>query len=297
MSITNFPGGFPGGVTLHGNYVGGSSGSIYFVDGNSGNDGNNGTSWEDAMKTLAVAIAASDVDIARGSDRWARRNVIYCVGDRLTETLTTFPDKCDIVGVGSVDGFIGCGLRGNHAPVSSFGTRFFNMHFDPTSAADIITLDSTDSFIEFHSCRFKAAGAATAVGAIDSTACQGLKVEGCDFMGAFSGDVIDIGAGAANMTRIVDNNIIGGADNGIVITGVATVTGSERGLIAYNDISVADKVIDTRAVSVFDCMRNTCISGEALGGSSYVIDLTFAAGNLITCNDVSVTVPSYTTVG
>lgn len=297
MSMTNYPGGFVGGVSHYGRYVsiGDGSGSTYFVDGNSGNDGNNGSSWEDAFKTVAAAITASDTDIGRGSDRWARRNTIFIAGDRFEEDLTTFPDKCDIIGVGSCDGFKRAIIRGTHAVTNGTGTRLIGVGFDASSAAAIVTLTGCSS-VEFIGCEFNATGSATATCAIDSTATIHLKIIDCEFFGAFSGDVIDIGAGAANGTRIVGNRIIGGADNGIVITGVATVTGSQRGLIADNYIDVADKVIDTQATSVFACINNICISGEALGAASYVIDLTYAAKNIITGNDISVGVPSYTTV-
>lgn len=297
MSTTNYPGGFTGGVSLYGRYVslGDGSGSTYFVDGNSGHDGNNGTSWEDAFKTVAAAITVSHADIGRGSDRWARRNTIFIAGDRFVEDLTTLPQKTDIIGVGSADGFKRAIIRGTHAITSGVGTRLIGVGFDGASAAAIVTLTGCSS-VEFIGCEFNATGSATATGAIDSTATTHLKIIDCELYGAFSGDVIDIGAGAANGTRIIGNRIIGGADNGIVITGVATITGSQRGLIADNYIDVADKVIDTRATSVFACMNNICISGEALGGSSYVIDLTFAAKNVITGNDISVGVPSYTTV-
>jgi hypothetical protein len=42
---------------------------------------------------------------------------------------------------------------------------------------------------------------------------------------------------------------------------------------------------------VFNVVDNVCISGEALGASSYVIDLTYAVGNRVTGNDVSATIP------
>ncbi len=213
------------------------------------------------------------------------------------EDLTVFPNKCDVIGIGSADARKGCGITGNHTPTGSGhqGSRWFNINFQGTDTTDLVTLTSASSGVEFHGCRFLSGGIAP-VGAIDATASPFLIINECEFQGSFSGDVIDIGAGAADATKITNNIIIGGGDNGIVITGVATITATRRGLIADNYISVADKVIDTRSTSVFDCINNICVSGEALGGSSYVIDLTFAAKNVITGNDISVGVPSYTTV-
>ncbi|GAI52047.1 unnamed protein product, partial [marine sediment metagenome] len=135
--------------------------------------------------------------------------------------------------------------------------------------------------MQLHNCIFIGVWHAyTPASAIDSTASPQLIISKCRFLGAFTGDVIDIGAGDISGTKIVDNEIIGGVNDGIVVSGVATIgTDSvggamSRGLIADNKIQVADKVIDTRTVSVFNCYNNVCISGEAIGASSYVIDLT-----------------------
>lgn len=275
-------------------------GTVYFVEGNAGLDTNDGLSWAKAKKTLASAITASNVVIAADKWGWAARNTIYVKGDRLDEDLVVFPNKCDVIGVGSCDSFKRAGIRGNHVPAnaSNYGTRFINVMFEPQANADIIILASTSSGCEFVNCLFVGVfGTHTAPSAIDATASPMLKILDCEFLGAFGGDVIDIGAGDASGTEIKGNQIKGGVDNGIVITGVATVAGlCGRGVIANNQIQVADKVIDTRATSVFNCYDNICISGEAIGAGSYVIDLTYAARNCITGSDVSVYVPSLTTV-
>jgi len=296
MGMTNFPSGLPGGVSLYGQVVGpGTSGTSYFVDGNSGDDGHNGTSWEDAFKTLAVAFAASHADIARGSDRWARRNTVYIAGDTFTETLIIFPQKTDVVGVGSYGGFPQPGILGNHAPVNTaIGCRFFNVAFEPVTAAAIMTLAGTTHHAEFHGCSFKANGTLIAATAIDTTACPHLVIEGCEFIGNYSGDVIDIGAGDVSSTRIIGNTIIGGLNDGIVETGTATIAGNRRGLIADNYISVAARPLVTNATSVYDVINNRLISAAALTTTSdvYVIDLTFASGNLVTGADTQVRVPA-----
>ena len=266
------------------------SGVTYFVDNNKGNDGNTGLSWEKAFSTLSRATTISNVQTASGGVA-ARRNTIYLSADRLVEDLTTLPDKCDIVGVGSTDSFKGGTLEGDHAVTSGTGTRFFNMGFEPGTSADIFTF-TTCSGIEFWNSQFRAnRGGATAVSGIDSTACINLKVIGCEFRGAFSADYIDIGAGAIDGTIIKDNIMVGGADNGFMVTGTATITGGNRGIIVGNFIECADIFIDVNATSLFNVMDNVCISGETLGSSSYVIDLTFASGNRVTGNDVSATIP------
>ena len=276
----------------------GNQGEVYFVEGNTGSNGNTGDSWDQAYKTLANAITVSNANIANGDKKgYASRNTIFVKGDRLDEDLVIFPNKCDVIGVGSCDAYVGAGIIGNHEPANAdnYGTRFINMNFFPQANGDIVTIASTSSGVQFINCvGIGVWGAITAPSFIQITASPMAKIIGCKLFGAFSGDVIDICAGDASGMEITDNKIIGGADNGIVVSGEATVAGAmSRGTIARNEIQVADKVIDTRAVSVFNCHDNTCISGEVDGAGSYVIDPTYAVNNKITCADTCVIVPTY----
>jgi hypothetical protein len=284
MGMTTYPNSFPGGVTLYGTYIPTSgSGTTYFVDGNSGNDGNDGLSWDTPMKTLAVAFAASHADIARGADRWARRNTIYIAGDSFEEDLIIFPQKTDVIGVGSYNGHPGANILGNHAPVNAgFGCRFFNVNFEPVTAGVIMTLTAACWGAEFHNCSFKADGTLVATVAIDTTACQWLKIVGCEFIGAFSGDVIDIGAGNVDGMVIRDNIIMGGANDGIVETGTAVIQGTRMGLIYNNFIQVTARTIVVATTSVFNVVRNDLISANNTGATAFVIDLTFASQNYFT---------------
>jgi hypothetical protein len=293
MGFTNFPNGVTSfGIPLPsaGRDV---SGSTYFVDNNSGSDSNDGSSWDKAFKTFARAVVISNLDIARGSDRWARRNTIYYAADTETATIVAFPNKCDVIGVGSYDANDMPGITGNHVPVNSgnYGTRFYNVMFHGAAVAGpIVTLASTSSGIQFIGCRFDApVSGTTNTRAILATASPFLKVINCEFRGPFSADYITLGTGEAGGTMIIGNLMQDGADNGIMI-GSGT-TASWKGLIKGNLIQCADKFIDTQATSVFNVVDNVCISGEALGSSSYVIDLTYAVGNRVTGNDVSATIP------
>ncbi len=266
------------------------SGVTYFVDGNRGSNGNDGRSWDDAFKTLAFAFAASHANIASGGVA-ARRNTIYISGDWFVEDLVALPQKTDVIGVGSSDGFKGAGITGNHVPVNAaIGTRFYNVNFRATAAADLWVITGAVAGLEFHGCRFLSGGTAPVSG-IDTTACTFLKVIGCEFSGSFSADYIDIGPGAIDNMVIKDNIMSGGSDNGIMVTGTATMTATRRGMIVGNFIECADIFIDVNSTSLFNVMDNVCISGEALGSGSYVIDLTFASGNRVTGNDISATIP------
>jgi hypothetical protein len=287
----------PIGIDAEGRMIRSGVGREFFVAGNWGLDTNDGSSWDKAFKTLAAAITANNADVAADKYGWATRNKIYLSADPTTENLVAFPDKCDVIGVGSCDAYIMPRIKGNHAPVNAgnYGTRFFNIQFIPATSADIVTLASTSSGVHFIGCDFLGVyGAATAPSAIQTTACELVQIIDCNFAGAFSGDIIDICAGTVSGMRIIGNTICGGANDGIVVSGVATVSGvSDRGIIADNFIQVAGVTLDTRAVSVFNVYGNHLISAEAVGSGSYVIDLTYASDNWLTGADVMVPIPTY----
>ncbi len=268
-------------------------GREFFVSNNFGSDSNDGSSWDKAFLTLAAAITANNADIAADKYGWDSRNRIYLTSGPTTETLVAFPNKCDVIGVGSYDANDMPGITGNHAPVNAgnYGSRFFNIFFHGAAVAGpIVTLASTSSGIQFIGCVFDApVSGTTNTRAILATASPFLKVIGCTFKGPFSAGFITFGTGEAGGTQILCNLMQDGADNGIMI-GSGT-TASWRGLIMGNFIQCADKFLDTQATSVFNVVDNTMISGEALGSSSYVIDLTYAVGNRVVGNDVSATIP------
>lgn len=224
MGFTNYPHGITSfGIPIYGNGQQDISGSTYFVDNNSGSDSNDGSSFEKAFKTLAKAAAVSNVDIARGSDRWARRNTIYYCADTETADLVAFPDKCDVIGVGSYDANTMPGITGNHVPVNSgnYGTRFFNIKFmAPADATPIVTLASTTSGCQFINCWFTAKPTTT-IG-IQATASPFLKVIGCRFDGAFVTSYITFGAGEAGGTEIIDCRFTDSAASGIVVNASTT---------------------------------------------------------------------------
>lgn len=269
----------------------GANGINYYVSGNYGHDGNTGLSWDSPFLTLAHAFAVSHANIAANSKGWAARNTIFISGDTFVEDLVAWPQKTDVVGVGSDDGFSMAGVTGNHAPINAaIGTRFFNIRFLTSAAGIIVDLTAACSATQFIGCLFDATGTAhTATTGIRATASTYLKVKGCRFQGAFSTSYITLGTGQALGTEIENNVMTDGAAGGIIIG--AGATSAYRSLIRKNHIQCAGKVIDTQATSVFNVVDNTLISAAALGASSYVIDLTFAVGNRITGNDVSATIP------
>lgn len=294
MGYTNFP----NGVTSFGIPLPSAgrdiSGSTYFVDNNSGLDSNDGSSWERAFKTLAKAVTISNLDIARGSDRWARRNTIYYCADYETATITVFPNKCDVIGCGSYDANSQAGIYGHHAPATSGnqGTRFYNIWFKSTgAAAPIITLTSASSGVQFHGCTFTTNGTTT-IG-IQATASPFLKVVNCRFEGAFATSYITFGTGEAGGTEILWNRMTDSAASGIVV-GSGTTT-SWGGFIAHNIIKATTLTIND-AASIFHVVDNDLISLATVTGyetpaEALVCNAALASRNYLTAANVNFAYP------
>lgn len=287
MSITAYP----NGISSFGSPIYGdgssldNSGTKYFVDNNSGNDGNLGDSWEYPLKTLARAVTLNNLDIARGSDRWARRNTIFYCADTEAADLVAFPNKCDVIGCGSYDANSKPGITGNHVPVNAgnYGTRFINIWFKaPADAAPIVTLASSSSGIQFINCTFSAT--ATTTHAIQATASPFMKVRGCRFEGAVTTAVISILAGQAGGTEIVGNDILESAAVGILIN--ASTTSSWLSFIKGNFIHAATFCVDDNS-DLFALVRNDMVSLADDYATGLDINSALAVGNEYTAPNVA----------
>jgi hypothetical protein len=285
--------------------AGPNNGTVYFVDNNSGNDGNSGKTWKAAFKTLARAVTLNNVDIARGSDRWARRNTIYYTADTETATLIAFPNKCDVIGVGSYDANSKPGITGHHAPVNAgnYGTRFFNIWFKgKATATPIVTLASTSSGIQFHGCTLDGV-VGTVTTAITATASPFLQVINCDIFGGFATGYLNFGIGDMARTVIQGNTMTG--LTGIGIATVDTTTSSYASYLKDNFIAVVgnNKCVNDVANSdtgILYAINNRFISDgatvTAIAHYAAVVNLnlTRAAGNICMGSSVrQVTCPEY----
>ena len=294
MGMVNFKYGLASqGVPLYGSGQD-ISGSTYFVDNNSGSDSNDGATWESAFKTLPYATTISNLDIARGSDRWARRNTIYYCADTETADLVAFPNKCDVIGCGSYNANTKPGITGNHVPVNAgnYGTRFINIWFKaPADASPIVTLASTTSGCQFIECTFSAT--ATTTHAIKSTASPFLKVIGCRFEGATVTAAISILAGESGGTEILNNYFTDGAAVGILLN--ASTTSSWGSFIAHNIIKSATLTIND-ASSLYHVVDNDLISLATVTGydtpaEALVCNAALASRNHLTAANVNFDYP------
>lgn len=263
----------------------------YYVDGNAGLDTNNGLTWGTAFKTLAVAMAASHANIALNSTGWAARNRILVKGDALVEDLTKFAQKTDVIGVGSMDWRSKARLEGNHVvpnTISYMGCRFVNMEFGgPAAGGDLITMTSQHG-IEFIGCSFRGNSTTAATAAVIATACVDLAFRGCQFTGAFSNAVIELGAGQAD-GFLVEDCFIQGANVGIDIPATVTYAANKCGLIRNNVISSTLEGIKDALGTTFiqrNNLRTAAAKGVAMAGA-IVCGLTYAQDNRITTADAN----------
>lgn len=273
--------------------------TVFHVDGNAGNDGQDGFGWPTAFKTLTFALAASQADISSGAPGWAARNVILAKADAFDEDLVLLAQKTDVIGLGHWDQFQGAGLIGNHIPTgtanSAFGTRFFNFYFRANpGGGDIWTLDSTVASLGFYGCTFDSQSTTPATAAIVTVASPFLQIWDNEFRGKFSDSTIEIGTGSARGLRIVGNYVEGETDGIELLSGVTDeVSGapnSEQYMlikdnvvisvdIGVNDASGLAYVIDNRVVT--ENAKGAAGAGAIVAGAKRML------GNKISASDVA----------
>ena len=239
-------------------------GKTYFVAGNYGSDLYDGSSWDKAFATLAAAIAANNTNIAANHHGWAARNKIYISGDTFAEVLVAFPNKCDVIGVGSYDANDQPGITGNHAPVNAanYGTRFINVRFKATATASpLITLASSSSGLQALGCTFDGTAGTVTTGITNSLS-PFMKVLDCKFIGAFATANISLATGALVDIDISRNTMMGSAGVGILVNSGTTV--SYGGIIRDNFISSAGICIND-ASGKFNIVGNRVITALAKG--------------------------------
>ena len=269
------------------------AGTVYYVESNVGDDTNDGLSWTNAFKTLAVAFVASNASIALASGTgWAARNKIYVKSDNneaASETIITLPNKCDVIGVGSYDAKPFPEFIGNHVIGAGayMGTRFINVGFRSLAAGGaIFTVPTTTSGLEFIGCNFD--GNSTIVGTygIVATAIEKLKIIGCNFRGLFSVAAISLGTGSMKGMEITDNFIESGAI-GILVNSGLTCTGN-IGRILRNVFSVVTLIVDENS----DTLMIGDNKGATESDGTLVLTLDYNAAlcfnNMIACTSGTV---------
>jgi len=271
------------------------AGYVFYVDGNLGDDDNDGSSWGSSFQTLAVALAASNTAIGSGEFGWTSRNRIYAKGDDFTEDLVLLSQKTNVIGVGSFDQWSKPALIGNHIPVGTtcgLGTHFYNFHMKaPAAGGDIWTLGSAVSSFGLYNCTVDAQSTTAATGGVVATASPFLQLHGNEFVGKFSDAVIEMATGSARGTYI-SGNYIEGANNGIE-TAAGTTDGSGA---TERYIRIEDNTIITTAIGINDVAdiayikNNNVFTGNAKGTTGFGAiqgNLQRGQGNRITTSDAN----------
>jgi hypothetical protein len=299
-SITNFPYGLSsfGIPLLNGGMPGAdpSVAGIYFVDGNSGNDGNSGLSWDEAFKTVAKGLLACHQYQTKSANKaWARRSKLFIVGDYFEEDLTALAEKTDVIGCGQCDGFFSARIKGNHVIDSTkySGCRLFNITFqDNDATGTILTIPTEQSGIVLDGCTFLS-GTATVIGVL-VTASSDFQMRNCKFQGSwsssFSTAALSIGAGDGRRT-IIENNTIENQH----ATGVGILVNIGRiglgSFIRGNHLYTTAMAIDENS-NTFACIDNRAIVGTAKAADTSVdISAALSVNNLVTGSDGTISVP------
>lgn len=203
--------------TLLGSGLGIARGTAYYVDGANGSTTGSRLSWNQALSTVAAAVALSNTNMDISGNPY-NMNRIYINGGTYTESLTTFPNACHVIGVGSKVRLQGVQNTGGNGDNS----RWWNIQFRNNSSAPIITVNAGDHGFELHGCRLEDQGACTM--AIDLGNAQDIIIEGCE-LGMGSPPPIGMQISGATMKGLdIYNNKIYAITTGINITTAVAAT-------------------------------------------------------------------------
>ena len=267
------------------------SGKVYYVEGNAGLDTQDGLSWDKAKKTLASAITASNANIAAGSSGWAARNTIFCKGDALTEDLTVFPAKCDVVGCGSCDAMNKTRIIGHHIETGDGviqSTGWYNLEFRQDGTATLFTI-TTYSGLYFGNCIFTADANCTHA-ILTSGSCDNITIENCWFRNDEDGNdpfhtaAISLVGPVYNV--LIKNNFIQGAIGINIDNAIAYNVWIDNNTIVSTGIIVDDE-------SQLAVITNNALISAAANTANNQMDynVKLAAGNVCTGDTSTNTCP------
>lgn len=204
-----------------------SFGTEYWVDAVSGSDTNTGLLPRIPFASIVAAVTASNLT-AGGYNM----NTIYIAGSTYTESLTTFPNNCNVIGVGAkvrIQGVQNTGGNGHNS-------HWWNIQFRNNSSAPIITVQDGDHGFELHGCRLDDQGACTMallLGA-DAGGAQDIVIDNCQ-LGWTNPPPIGIRVAGSGMNGLkITNNQIFAITTGIDFT--TAVGNTARALVKGNVI-------------------------------------------------------------
>lgn len=136
---------------LSGGYLGEKPGRDYYVNNISGDDGQNGLSWDTAVATIAQAITLAEAyrELEAANNQYVRNRIFIQGTATAYASLTTMPSYCDIIGIGS-DPF------GNGAGIARIGAD--------SDAGHGVKLTDTFRGVNFYNLQFQAGNGKVAFG-------------------------------------------------------------------------------------------------------------------------------------
>jgi len=280
----------PGGSVMGGNPSGAAD---YFVDLNVSATGDG--SMGDPYSTVEEAIDSSNISIGDDSGYrwWARRNRIFVMGDGIEESLTVWPEKCDMIGLGS-DLHPFPRITGAHTcAAAKVGLRLINLGFVASGTGAVLNFVAGCHGLQIFGCYYQvsAAGNTYAITIADSAH---VRIEGSRIIttsGAITTSIFGTAINITGTAAIHDLNIL---DNNIFATaGIAVAAGNCHGSL------IKDNVI--RAVGGLcindDSKEIACINNRLISSDAGLVEAAFcdwnpllAVGNLCT-SDTAVNAP------
>jgi len=205
------------------------SGETYYVS----KVGNNtdGLTWEKAFTTIAAAIAANNTYIAVTANSYGRNRMYIDAGNLWSEDLATFPNQCDMIGVGARTGWTSTIYGATAITTAVTGCHVYNMLFNnPNASGKVVVIPDDSHGIEFHKCNFSGAGTCTHGLVIGSLA--DFVVSDCRFGGNPPAAIGILLEGSMAIGTIKDN-WIGATTTGIQI---ANGTTADYGLLIKDNV-------------------------------------------------------------
>ena len=287
-----------GGVPISGQipFVRGEA-KTYFVDGQSGSDGNSGLKPSEALATIAAAVTKVNSAIDWSGSPWATGDVIAVAPGVYAENLTSLPYGGAVIGLG--DAFDLNGQRGvtikpaSGSPVdctSIINCRLQNLCFESPDTSVVFQADNLNRNI-IQDCVFSGlpgASPTTVKGLETVLDMTGNWIKGCVFQVVRNGIyiVVDNGSSKQASGNIIEDCYIRGADQ----TGVYLDANSVPSYTVLNRCNIGDKGTtlalglddNTDIVSCFNCNFVATANDPATGGGGGAYNNCYLNGALIT---------------
>ncbi len=120
---------------------------VYWVDADTGDDGNDGLTSDAPFETIGRAITINNLAFAADNDP---QRTMYIHSKTYTESLTVFPKNCTMLGIGGK-----VRIQGYHSFSAAQNCRIHNIQFRSNQASvPILSIGGNSHGFELHKCVF-----------------------------------------------------------------------------------------------------------------------------------------------